>query len=208
MPLKDRVERLGGLIKALAAVVALLPGVAVLTGLVDIPPTLVQLVQMLSVTVSLLVLIAVILLTDRLRRLRAEAVVAMIAVAAVAGAGLATAYFQFAKSHIAVVESAGEEIRYLIPLAPSPRVRQIVAPYGDDYNEALQTSLERRELARLLEQEGGDSAAVMIALMVLAQALLIGAVVAGAWKLTSDDGAAAAPRVHRTAQPPSSAPEG
>ena len=187
MPLKEQIDRLGGIIKALAAVIALLPGIAVLTGLVDIPPTLAQLVQMLSFVISILVLIVTILLTERLRRLRAEMAVVLIALAAVTGAVLATAYFQFAQGHIAYGEAGGEEARYLIPLDPSPRVRQIVAPYGDDYDEALQTSLERRELARLLEREGGGSAAVMIILMVLAQALLIGAVVAGAWKLTSGD---------------------
>lgn len=190
--LKQRLESAGTIVKALVALLALMPGIAVLTGLVDIPPTLVQLVQALSFFVSIVVLIAILLASRRIGRMATTAVATLAFASVLVGAAAAVGYWAFARAHIVVVESntgegeSGKE-RFVVPLRPSKETKDIVAPYGDDYAEALQTSNRRARLRQLLEQDSGGTAALMILLLVLAQTLLVAGVAAGAWRLTMAD---------------------
>lgn len=209
--LKQRIEAMGTIIKALVALLALMPGIAVLTGLIDIPPTLVQLVQALSFFVSVAVLIGILLASQLIRGMSSSAV-ALIAFASVlAGAAAAVGYWSFAGSHIVVVSGAGEgdedKERFVVPLRPSAEVERLVAPYGGDYAEALKTSNQRVRLQRLLEAESGGTAALMIVLLVLAQTLLVAGVAAGAWRLTmADEEEQSRTAVRPSAPPPPSPP--
>lgn len=185
--LKDRFESLGTLIKTLIALVALLPGIAVLTGLVNIPPTLVQLVKFLSVFVSLAVMIAVFLMERRLAAMRLSMVAAVALVAVIVGCTSAVEYWAFANRHIVVLKEGSEVSRFVVPLRPSADIQRLMIPYDGDYAEALETSVHKERLAQLMEKESATSVAVMVLLLVLSQTLLLFGVVAGAWRLTMRD---------------------
>lgn len=201
MSLKERLESLGTLVKSILALLALLPGIAVLTGLIDIPPTLIQLVKFLSIFVSLVVLIAILLLQKRLARLPLLWVAGLAVVAVAVGGAVAVGYWTFANRHIVVVAKGKQVTRYVVPLKPSAEVRSLVEPYDGDYAEALVTSVYKERLARLLSEDSGGTVAVMILLLVLAQTLLISGIVVGGWRLVTDDEAAPA-----TKSPVSAAP--
>jgi flagellar basal body-associated protein FliL len=188
----ERLKSVETLVKALAALLALMPGIAVLTGLIDIPPTLVQLVKALSFFVSIVVLIGILLISQRIRRMTGTAVAILALGAVVVGAAGAVGYWSFAGRHIVVVESADGEgeaqtERYLVPMRPSAEIQRLVAPYSGDYAEALLTSNQRARLRQLMDQDSGGTAALMIVLLVLAQTLLVAGVAAGAWKLAMSD---------------------
>jgi hypothetical protein len=213
--LKQRIESVGTLIKVLVALLALMPGIAVLTGLIDIPPTLVQLVKGLSFFVSIVVLIAILLVSQRIRKLPGTTVAILAGLAVLLGSGAAVGYWMFASRHIVVIQSSGQEgdeetARYVVPLRPSAEMQRLVAPYNGDYAEALETSIQRPRLRQLMEEQAGGSAALMIVWLVLAQTLLVGGIAAGAWRLVMDDEdetvAAAKPAAPAAAPPAAPAP--
>jgi hypothetical protein len=179
-------ERLGGLatlIKAMIGILALLPGVAVLTGLIDIPPTLVELVKALSVFTGIGVLIAILLLSESIRRASARKVALLTVAAVLLGGGFALAYRTVASGQVVVVTMGDQVERFVIPLAPSEEIGSLVAPYGGDYAEALMTSVRAERLRQLLEEDSGSAVALMVLLMVVAQTLMVGGLVIGGWKL-------------------------
>jgi hypothetical protein len=203
--LKQRLDNLGGLVKAVLAVLALLPGVAVLTGLVDIPPSLADLVKALSMFAGVAVLIVILLLSDAIRRARAALVIFLTVAAVIAGGGAALGYRSLAGRHVLVLELGDEVERHVVPLHPSAGIRRIVEPYGGDYAEALLTSVRKERLRQLMEEESGSSVVLMVALMVIAQTLMVGGVLAGGWKLAmrdeSDGGPEPAPKAGRRPRP-------
>jgi hypothetical protein len=195
-------ERLGGLaalIKAVIGVLALLPGVAVLTGLIDIPPTLVELVKALSVFTGIGVLIAILLLSESIRRASARKVALLTVAAVLLGAGFALAYRTVAAAQVVIVTVGDQVERFVIPLAPSEEIGSLVAPYGGDYAEALMTSVRAERLRQLMEEDSGSAVALMVLLMVVAQTLMVGGLVIGGWKLSM----AGEPAVSRRRNPKS-----
>jgi hypothetical protein len=189
-----RFDSLGKMIKAIIAVLALLPGAAVLTGLIDIPPTLVELVKALSVFAGIVLLAGIALLSPVIARIRTATVVAVAVGGVVAGAGFAVGYRSFADRHIVLIDADGAVERFVIPSAPSPAVDRIVEPYGGDYAEALMASPRRERLRLLMEEESGASVAMMVVLMLAAQTLMVGGVAIAGWKLALADEAPAAPK--------------
>ncbi len=196
----------GNVIKGAAALIALFPGIAVIFGLVDIPPTLVDLVKVISFSVGVIVLLAVFLLRERIvatSNVRA-AVIGVIAV--LIGAASLTSYYQFANRHTVVipVEGTNQVTRYIIPLNPSRDILDLVDIFGGDYDEALRMSPEAETLKLRMRDESGSSIVIIIMLLVLSQVFLIAPVVAAAWKLVG------APAVDAVAQgpPPPPPPSG
>ena len=155
-------ERIGGLttlIKSVIALLALLPGVAVLTGLIDIPPTLVELVKALSVFAGIGVLIAILLLSEPIRAMNGRTVALMTVSAIVVGAGFAVAYRAVATRQVVIVAMGDETERFVVPLAPSEEIGGLVGPYGGDYAEALMTSVRAERLCQLMEEESCSAVA-------------------------------------------------
>ena len=185
MPLTDRLQRVGTLVKAIAATLALLPGIAMLLGLVNIPPSIVDLAKYVSLSVSIVVVMVVMLLTDSIRAWRAPVVAAVIGACAIAGAGLAVFYLTFTSDHVVVVGSGQQAVHHIVPLNPSGEIQRLVAPYGGDYLEALNTSVEKQQLADAMQKDRQGAVFVIVSLLIAAQMFVISAIVLGAWKLTS-----------------------
>ena len=190
MSLMDQIGQTKTVIRTTAGLIALLPPVAILTGLVDIPPSLIDLIKMLSFFVSVGILLAIFLLGKHISRVRSGWMAAATIAAILLGGIFATSYMLFANRHIAVVARGDDTERYVVPLHPSPAIQRIMAGFGGDYVEALQTSSQSARLEQLMQEEDGSSTMVMIALLVAAQTLLVAGVVAAAWRLALDDKAA------------------
>lgn len=184
MPLSDRLSKAGALIKAVGALLALLPGIAILLGLVSIPPSLADLIKFISISVSVAVVLAVMLLSKPIARMGTATAATVVIVCAIGGAALATTYFTFARDHVVVVADGPNVHQYLIPLHPSAEVRQLMEPYQGDYVEALETSIQREQLAQAMDHSSGGTMALIVILLIAAQTLVITAIVVGAWKLT------------------------
>jgi hypothetical protein len=185
MSLTDRLERVGTLVKAIAAMLALLPGIAMLLGLVAIPPSIVDLAKYVSLSVSIVVVLVVMLLTDSIRAWRAPVVAAVIGACAIAGVGLAVFYLTFTSDHVVVVGGGQQAVHHIVPLHPSQEIQRLVAPYGGDYLEALNTSVDRQQLADAMQRERRSAVFIIVTLLISAQMFVISAIVLGAWKLTS-----------------------
>jgi hypothetical protein len=205
MPVTGKIDKANNVIKGIAAIVALFPGIAVLLRLVEIPPSLADLVKVISFSLSGVVLIAVFLLGDRITRLSKEKVALYSIVAVLLGAGCSYGYFRFADSHTVVVELPDQTTeKYIVPLNPSASIREAVEAMDGSYEAALQLSPDREALKRSMDRESGSSMLVMILLLVLSELLLVAPVVGAAWRLAGGPGAPARPRAARQKQPPPS----
>src|SRR3546814_11657416 len=90
--LRERFEEFGWLIKAVAGILALLPGVAILLGLVDIPPDLEDLINYISFSISIVTILAVMLLTPAIDKVRPSLADVIIVVCSAACAVSATSH--------------------------------------------------------------------------------------------------------------------
>jgi Ca2+/Na+ antiporter len=199
----ERIDKANNTIKGIAAIIALFPGIAVLLRLVEIPPSLADLVKVISFSISGVVLIAVFLLSDRISRLSREKVALFSIVAVLLGAACSYAYFRFADSHTVVVELPdGSKDKYIVPLSPSAPLLEAVEAWDDSYEKALQLSPDREDLKRSMDRESGPSMLVMILLLVFSELLLVAPVVAAAWRLAAGPQQPTRPRAAKKAPPP------
>jgi hypothetical protein len=181
--IEDQIGRAGKIIKAVAVLLGLLPGIALLLGLVDIPPSLADLIKFLTFAVSIGVVICIMLLRDRIRRLTSKKAAILVVTAVLTGAAFATAYMIVAQDQIVVISTGAGIERYVKPLDPSADIQDIMRDYRGDYGEALATSVRNAELSALMEQESGSAIVLLILLLVAGQVLLVSGIVGGAWKL-------------------------
>jgi hypothetical protein len=189
----------GNLIRGVAALIAIFPAAAVVFGLVDVPPTLIQLVKIISFSVSLIVLLGVFLLRSWILALSNGRAALLGLVAVALGAISLTTYYQYANGHTIVIEENPPKDRYfIVPLNPSEAILSRVRPFGGDYEEALRMSTQRETLAALMERQRSSSLAVMILLLVVSQVLLVAPVVAAAWKLAGTPALLPEPGATRT----------
>jgi hypothetical protein len=192
--LNQRIDNLGWLIKAVGALIALLPGIAILLGLVNIPPDLHDLIQYISFGISVVTILVVMLLTQSIHRLGRGLAVLIIIACVIGGSISAIAYWDYASNHIVTLEgSNGPEI-HIIPDHPSAELDALVKPYAYDYEEALETHVQRDRIAYLMAHESTRATAKIILYLVLAQTMTIAAIVFGAWKLTGSLRSTAKPR--------------
>lgn len=181
--IEEQIGRAGKIIKAVAVLLGLLPGIALLLGLVDIPPSLADLIKFLTFAISIGVVICIMLLRDRIRRLTNKTVAIFVVSAVLIGSAFATAYMIVAKDHIIVMTTGAGIERHVKPLYPSADIQEIMRAYRGDYKEALATSNRNAELSALMERESGSAIVLLILLLVTGQVLLVSGIVGGAWKL-------------------------
>lgn len=180
----DDIASAGNVIKAIVALLALLPPLAVITGLIDIPPSLGQLVKIVTVPVSVIAVMGIFAQRRAISRWSASRAILVFGACALLGSACAVSYYIFAGTH--VIEYRDE--RLVKPIAPSPEIEEIVDAWGGQYDQALAYSPLGEELRRRLGEESVSAILVMIGLMVLAQLLLVAAMVGFAWHLVSESG--------------------
>ncbi len=189
MPIADRIGAMGNVIKAAAAVVATLPGVAILTGLIPIPKELTTVVTFICAFVGIACILSVVLLSQAISRAKPARFVAAVLILAVVGSTTSASYYLFAKRLVVVIEDgeSGKSSAHIIPLSPSKKLVQLLGPYPDDYREALETSGQRFRLMDYMNRENASAVALLILLLVLSQALLVSAIAVAAWRIAEAD---------------------
>jgi hypothetical protein len=187
-----QLDATGKLIKGLAALLTLFPAIALLFGLVDIPPSLSQIVKALSFFVSLAALLSVVMLSSSIQKMKRGVAVALVAGTVLTGSIAAISYWFVAEKHVLstnVPEGEGMKVdRIVVPLNPSPRVQELVRPFHGDYRQAVYTGRKGDELQRLLERERTSAILLMLVLLLSANVLLVLGVVIGAWKVAGSMG--------------------
>jgi hypothetical protein len=171
------------LVKALIGFLGLLPSVAVITNMIDIPPSLGQLVKIVTIPVSVIAIIGLFAQRRAIRRWSGRKAAIVFGGCALFGVAAAISYYFFAQAH--VFEYQGE--RMVSPIGPSAEIRGIIEPWDDRYDQALDNSPYADRLQDLLKAESALAVIVMILLMAACQLLLVTAMVGFAWKLVVDD---------------------
>lgn len=216
MPLDARLGALRNLIKWAVAILAFFPGLAVYLSLVEVPPDFVGAAQIISVSVSILVIVCIPLFSDRLARIRKRWVAGAALALVLVGAGGLIYYTRFAKSQIVIDRWTGVPVakeadlpRRIMPLnPPAGDIANTIAPYeGRHPKESYELALEglSREDADLLRtrmaEESMGSFSLMVFLLLLSQVLLVAPPVALAWRLITEEEPAPAPGSAKTPPP-------
>jgi hypothetical protein len=140
------------------------------------------------------VVIAIAMQGRAVRRIR-PARAALLLLAAIALGGAITVYYmRFANRYVYTIEMPGADGKsqgksYVIPLRPNAWLRQQVEGHGN-----WQTAIVRDAQVRdAIWQQNGSAVAALVTILACAQAMLVAAIVGGAWYLA----AAAKTRVSR-----------
>lgn len=192
MTIVERIQNASNVIKIVGGVILLFPGIAVLLGLVDIPPSLQDMVRIIAYSACVVVLLAVFLLDEAIRNMTSRRAALAAVLAVLLGGVCIITYFGFANRHVVEISAPeGEENIFIAPRKPSQQILDIVDPPVEgqpsitDYRTALEGSADNIQLKELMKRQSGSSTIVMILLLVLSEILLIAPVVAVAWKLAS-----------------------
>ena len=180
-------EVLSGAIKGAAMIVPLIPGVAMLATTAPLPPPADKLLGGLSLAFGVVMVIAVITVRGKIAKLKPGLAAALLLGASVVGVVFAVSYYRFGATHIIAYDNIDqngkvESVRLIAPLRPSPALAGVLAEFNGDYGEALHSPIYHGRVAALIGQENGSATALLVTYLILAQAFLIGAVVAGAWR--------------------------
>ncbi|MET3665266.1 hypothetical protein [Caulobacter sp. 1776] len=180
-------DALSGAIKGAAAIAAVVPGVAILLKVVPLPPQADQLLGGLSLVCGVAVVIAVVTLRNRIAKLKAGLAAGLVMGGCLVGVVSAVQYYNFGGAHIIAYEDVDRDgkaksVRLIAPIHPSPELSRILDEFNGDYGEALHSPIYRSRVAGLIARENGSATWRLVTYLMLAQAFLIGALVAGAWR--------------------------
>lgn len=167
--LDDLSKTIQNIVKIVTVLLGLLPTAAVLLGIIDIPPSLHQLLTFIVAVLGLSAAILLLVMTKTLDRLTDRQTFAIFGLATLLGCVLAVAYYAFAHGHIAMQFDDA----VILPLQYSPQLGDIINNgYGGDVQQAL-NSPAGATVRRLIEQDNGGATLIFIALMGLAECLLV-----------------------------------
>lgn len=178
------------ILKAAAALVALAAPTAGLIALGGLTKGLSGTALIVLPATSLAVIVAIFVLGPHIRSIpRAKAALLILAFAA--GGAVCTAVYAKAAGNLVVERTtfrAGKIVRTdrdLKPLSPSGRMREILSNAKGNYHRAIKGD-DGTEFVALMRQHNDSAFALVLALMVLAQLLLVAAIVGGAWWLAEN----------------------
>lgn len=174
------------MIKGTGGLVALFPGIAYLTGIVQLPAAMVNTASLCAFSLSIVVIIAVFQSSAAIDRLRSGRANLIAILAVVLGVIAAISYSEFAESHTVNVEQDRRTVKYVIPHAPTQR---FLDEYFETDNptklnyESILTTGNYQLFVDPLHAESRPTRYIMYFLLLAAQLLLIVPVVAAASKL-------------------------
>ncbi|MBT2188378.1 hypothetical protein [Sphingobium nicotianae] len=183
MSVETTISATGRVIQSIGALIALMPALALLLGLVQIPPSLADLIKVLSFFMTVGVILAVILLRSNIRKMSSSWAALLVIGTILAGSAAATAYLIVAERHLIAVKHGETVDFFVVPIHPSARIRAAIAPFQDDYIQALYVSVQREQLRRWMRDESVGASIVMMTLLMVANILLVAGLVTGAWKV-------------------------
>lgn len=182
--MNDASDRVAAAIKGAAALAALAPGVAMLFGAVNIPPTAADLTKALSLTTEVVVVLVIMLGGNAIARTTAKKVMLICLALLAAGIGLGIGYYEVGGRHIIDYVDSGRPQRIIVPIFPDVELREYRDGLGG-YPEALANPIVGGRVADLIDEQNGMTVPAVVLLLLLAQACLLIAIVAGAWKFAS-----------------------
>ena len=184
MQLIERLKGLEGSLKAILALIALLPSLAAMVGLFPVPDQISTLVTFLFGFLGLGVVLLVAILSNGINQMTAKAVAVMIGAMLLLGMTIAICYMVVAERRIVTVNNGESVEQILIPLSPDANLRRAVDAFGGDYREALQNSNLRPQIIGMMRQQNAGTEVLMVLLLVFGQVLLVGGVTVAAWRTT------------------------
>lgn len=182
---------------------ALLPGIGVLFGIIKIPDTAERLVGAVSFPLSIVIVLAIILLSPSIRKLSAKAATLIAIVAVLLGAATATSYYFFAEryvipiDHVVPVKDQPDsyqvvQSRIILPYEPSEAMANILRdgvpenhPWNtsSNYRNIIQTTPAGGDMLDSIEEQNNGSTLAVIVLLILSQLLLTMPIVFIAWRV-------------------------
>jgi hypothetical protein len=181
----------GNIIKGIGALLGLVPLLAVIYEVVAIPHDLESMAKLISFFVTVAGILSIMLNRNWISSLRSNKAALLVTGLVLFGSTSAIGYWTFARSNLVTIvhpkSAQAEEWKeqVFIPLRPSPEIRDMVAPFGNDYILALATGNHREKLSNAMRREQTSAMMVTLLLMVLANILLVLGIVGGAWKLAT-----------------------
>jgi hypothetical protein len=186
------VKNLHTFFKALIAILAFFPGIAVYSELVEAPPDFVGAAKIISFSIAIMALICVPLLSDKIMALTKRKVALFAVLGVILGGASLMLYMSFAKTHIFPGATAAGSKKFIIPLYPNRRTLEIVdnmgtrRPLKERYSRAIESG-HGPDLIAELDTDSWDSFGLMVVLLMLSQVLLVVPPVAAAWRLAPQE---------------------
>jgi len=193
-PLRERVALTAWLIKGVGAIVGLVAPTAALVSLGELPDYLAGTAMIILPALTAVLIIAIVMLGDRIAQLSRKKAATLILACAAGGAMLTIAYGLFTQGQVVGNEHVdGDVVEYVTrdikPLIPSREIVAILDSYGG-YREAL-LSPQAEELRGYMRADDFSAIMLILAMMTLAQLMIVSAIVGGAWWLAERHGATA-----------------
>lgn len=171
--------KLEGVIKGAAGVVALIPGIALFTQAVSLPPPLETFLGGVSLTFGVAVVLAIILFQRRIARAPADRVGVVVLALALAGILTAIVCYKFADTHV----MRDREVAIVKPIKPEGKLARNLEVFGGDYAEMLANANVGARARDDMKRQSGSAIWFLSISLLLAQTLLLTAIVLGAWKV-------------------------
>ena len=202
--LNDQISGAEKVIQGLGALIGAVPLIALLMNLVTLPPSLSDIVKLVSFFITAVVILSVMMLRRQITQMKPGLAAALVGALVIAGAISAVAFWRFADAHVVRIERDGTTTTYVAPLHPEPNLREAVAAFGG-YPEAI-VSPVGPQVVRQMKAGEGSAVLTMFVLLVAANVLLVSSVVGGAWKVAGSIGAARGAKPGHAAAPAAAPP--
>jgi hypothetical protein len=183
MPVKAA-EAISSAIKAAAGIAALAPGVVMMFGAVEMPPTAAQITKALSLAVGAIVVLGVLVGRARIERMSERRLLIVGALLLAAGCTLGFAYYEAGDTYVIDYQYEGEDRQIIAPIFPSKELRDLRKALGS-YPAAVTNSIVGRRAQDLIDEQNWLTVPLLNLLLLGAQSLLLLAIVGGAWKFAS-----------------------
>lgn len=169
-----------------AAVAAFLPGLPLIFGVeYVVPPRLAEALGIASLLLCSAILGGAVRFERRIGALSRRRAVVSSAIGLGVAATSLVLYFIFLGTHGVTVATAFGTETLLVPLNPSAELRDRILPFDGDYASAYQFAVDRAGLVRLMAAESFSTSAILVVLLLLAQAFASLTLLAG-WAALRD----------------------
>lgn len=187
--------RLETVIKGAVSVIALIPGIALVSRSVVLPPDLQDLLGGLALALGTVIILGIVLNRGRIRRTSAQRIGLISGGLAAAGFVAAIFGFNFAQRHLVPFKpDTGDQGYLLIPLRPSAELGSLLDQAGGSWPDAILNPGIGHLVREHMRAESGTAVWMLALLLLLAQAFLLTAIVLAAWKASEQlKGSASAP---------------
>ncbi len=183
--LDAQIGSVGKLIKAVAGLLAFFPLLALMFEIVKIPESLANMAKIASFFVTVACIFGVILNRKLIERTSNGRASVIILATVLFGIAAAVSYWTIGRTQIIGIEQDGKIEQIVLPMNPSSDIRRMIAPFRDEYADAIIESAQSDKLRQKIDEENATTFALLFTLLVAANVLLVVGIVGGAWKIVA-----------------------